>query len=85
MLGQDLLACQHLEGFAEQRDALRTGTLLGVAHELHIARLLAESDHDVRFVTRPVSWAQTSTYPWTALWRPKPRPRTTTPHIPTPR
>jgi hypothetical protein len=52
VLARDLLVCQYLPGFAEQRSELRARTVTGVAHELAVASALHQSDHTVEFVGR---------------------------------
>jgi hypothetical protein len=49
-LGNDLLVCQHLGGFAELRDELAARSVHAVAHEVRVARMLHQSGHHVQFV-----------------------------------
>jgi hypothetical protein len=49
-LAEDLLVCQYLNGFAEQREQMSTRDVIGLYHELRVARLLQNSGHEVEFV-----------------------------------
>lgn len=50
-LANGLLTCQKRPGFAEQLVKFRARSLIGVLHEIGVARLLIRSGHDVEFVS----------------------------------
>jgi hypothetical protein len=49
-LANDLLVCQYFDGFAEQREEMSKQSLIGVYHELRVARMLHDSGRTVAFV-----------------------------------
>lgn len=49
-LARSLLVCQHLPGFREQLEVMKTRLLVGVFHELAVAKMLSEQGHAVEFV-----------------------------------
>ncbi len=49
-LANDLLVCQYFAGFAEQREEMSRQSLMGVYHELRVARMLHDSGHNAAFV-----------------------------------
>jgi hypothetical protein len=50
-LANGLLTCQRRPGFAEQLVKFRARSLIGVLHEVGVARLLIKSGHSVEFVS----------------------------------
>jgi hypothetical protein len=48
-LARDLLRCQYAPGFREQLDVMRTRSLVGLFHELRVARMLLDNRHTVEF------------------------------------